>query len=228
MRRRCQSGSQESRWNGPTPKPHNSVMDTPWVCPDLYILDPGSWLLCNTWTLEDGATGSPKGGAIAFPKLMPYGRKYSTQEVGKWLSTSIVVVVPSAILLELQIPVSPLNTLVCSALPVPEPRVSGCERDFVHWPFKSVPVSLTDLNVFLVNRIPAVFHSQILCGHLFLGLMLWAGDPSLGLRPHTSQRGTPCSWDICRLLPPFSHFCPSYQSWCGFFCKSLAIRLLFS
>ena len=63
---------------------------------------------------------------------------------GKELSSQFLVAIPSALSLEPQTPISLHATQVCSVLPLPEPRVSGCERHFVYYPFKRVPVSLAD------------------------------------------------------------------------------------
>ena len=76
------------------------------------------------------------------------------------------------------------------SLPSTGAQISGCKQNFVHWPFKRLPVSLTDSCLSLVDRNPAAFHSQMLYGHLFPALVLWVGEPSLGVRFHTSQ-GTP-------------------------------------
>lgn len=65
--------------------------------------------------------------------------------------------------LEPQISVSPHMTLAHSAFPPPEPRVSGCKGDFLCWPFKRAPKSLALSCIFLVVRIPADSHSQMLC-----------------------------------------------------------------
>ena len=86
----------------------------------------------------------------------------------------------------------------------------------------------------LADIIPADFQCQIICEHLFSAVVLWAGKPGLGLTPHAPQ-GQLCSWDIppesqpglWEWGQPFLGFCPSYHSECGFFCKSLVIRLLF-
>ena len=80
------------------------------------------------------------------------------------------------------------------------------------------------------------FHSQMPCRLLFLSLMLWVGDPGLGLRHHPSQEGLlqlryPSNFSAtvygCRGQPS-PCLCSSYQSLCGFYCKSLVIILLFS
>lgn len=39
-------------------------------------------------------------------------------------------------------PPSPHMILVCSAPPPPEPKLSSCKRDFVHWSFKMAPGAL--------------------------------------------------------------------------------------
>lgn len=105
---------------------------------------------------------------------------------------------------------------------LPDPRVSVWEWDFLHWPFKRLPVSLADFCLSLTVGISSDFHSQVLCGCLFLALVFWAGSPVWG-------------WDLLFLVgvgvgPAL--FCtsakrPSSQSQCGF-CKSVVIRLLVS
>ena len=52
-------------------------------------------------------------------------------DVGEGLSTGILVVVPSALSPDPQTPDSAHVTLVCPVLSLLEPRVSGCEQDFV-------------------------------------------------------------------------------------------------
>lgn len=69
-------------------------------------------------------------------------------------------------------------TLVCYALPLLEPKVSGWEPDFVCLPFKRAPVSVADSHLFLADRIPVDFHRQMSCGHLFLAVVL--GRPAWG------------------------------------------------
>ena len=48
---------------------------------------------------------------------------------------------------------------------------------------------LVDSRLSLVDRISTDFLSQVLCGCLFLALVLWDGEPGLELIPHTSQGG---------------------------------------
>ena len=98
-----------------------------------------------------------------------------------------------------------------------------------------VLVSPADSYLSLKDRNPTAFHNQMLCGYLFPALVLWTGEPSLGFRPHTYQ-GEPfpaaeiplqdLSYCLWKQHQPLLHFHPSYQSQCGFFCKSLVIRLL--
>ena len=72
-----------------------------------------------------------------------------------------------------------------------EPSVSVYECDFVHGPFNRVPVSLADASLSQADRIPADFHRQMSYASLFQALVLWAGEPSLGLRSHSSQGAPP-------------------------------------
>ena len=83
------------------------------------------------------------------------------------------------------------------------------------------------------------FHHQMHCRLLFLSLLFRVRDRCIGLRPHTSGGMEFCNWDI-PLASGFStiapgwgsqHFLclfPSYQSLCGFFCKSSVIICYFS
>lgn len=77
-------------------------------------------------------------------------------------------------------------TLVCFALLLQEPMVTDSKENLVCWSFKRVPVSLVDSHIFLIDRNPAIFHIQMLCGHLFLVLVVWAGESLLGLRSYVS------------------------------------------
>ena len=69
----------------------------------------------------------------------------------------------------------------------------------MRWLFKKVPGFLADSHLSLVDRIPTDFHSQMLCGH-FLAVVLWAGEPTVGLRFHVPQGGL---WQL-RYLSRFS------------------------
>ena len=64
---------------------------------------------------------------------------------------------------------------------------SGYKQNFLHWPFKRVPMFLVDSCLYLTDRILIDFHRRMLCGCPFPALPLLTGEPSLGLRPHASQ-----------------------------------------
>ena len=105
----------------------------------------------------------------------------------------------------------------------------------VFWPFKRTSVFLADSHLSLVERIPADFHSQMLCGHLFPALVFWAREPGLGFRFYTSQMEPLQIRYLSESQPlpvgvghPFSHLHPSYQFQSGIFHTSLVIRLLLS
>ena len=95
---------------------------------------------------------------------------------------------PLSSLPEPQTPDFPHAALVCPTFPLQKPWVSGYSQNFVCWTFKSVPVSLVDSHLFLVNRNPTAFHSMMLHWHLVLALVLWAGELSLGFGLHSSQK----------------------------------------
>nr|KAF6450545.1 hypothetical protein HJG59_008412 [Molossus molossus] len=79
-------------------------------------------------------------------------------------------------------------TIFLIALPPLESRVSGVNKILCIGSLR-VLLSLADLHLSLVDRIPAGFYSQMLSGHFFQAVMFWAGKRGLGLRPHTSQGG---------------------------------------
>ena len=83
---------------------------------------------------------------------------------------------------------------LCASLPPLELRVSCWEQDFVCWPFNNVPGFLAESSLSLQTE-SADLPSQMLCGHLFSALLLWAGEPGLELRPH-APRGSLCCWDM--------------------------------
>ena len=66
--------------------------------------------------------------------------------------------------------------------------MNGCKSNFVHWPFRKVPLSLSESHLSLPDSIPHDFHSQILHGCLFPVLIFWAGKDSVRLRPHGPKR----------------------------------------
>ena len=81
----------------------------------------------------------------------------------------------------------PHVVLVCFVLPPPEPRVSGCEKDFVCWPFKRIPSSQPSLPG---RQKPCCFSQPDIIWVPFPGMVLWVGEPCLGFRPHTSWGST--------------------------------------
>ena len=134
-----------------------------------------------------------------------------------------------------QTSVSPHMAPVHSALPLPEPRMSGCEQNFVCWPFRRAPVSLKDFYLSLADRIPTDFTARCYVG---ASCWLWCsglGNPVWGWNPPTPQREPlQLRYPSGSQLPPVEwgqpslHPCSSYQSWCSFFQKSLIIRILLS
>ena len=78
---------------------------------------------------------------------------------------------------ELPTPNSPQTSLVHSALPLLEPRVNGCKRNFVHWPFKRLSAS------------SAVSPWQIETLLLFTALCYFGSFPSSGAVGWGSQLG---------------------------------------
>lgn len=132
----------------------------------------------------------------------------------------VTVEVPSPLSPEPQMPGSSRTILVCFAHAQLEPRVSGCERDCVCWPFKGVHDFLGVPGFSLGDRNPTAFHSPMLCGHLLQALVPWAGEPILGLRSQAYQgeRPTPeISLQKVSCGPrewgqPFSCFCTFQQA----------------
>lgn len=83
------------------------------------------------------------------------------------------------------------------------------------------------------NKNSAAFHSLILPIYVpFLSLVLWSGKSGLVMKPHASQGKPPTpetslknlSYALWEQCSSFSCFCPSYQTQCDFFYKSLIIR----
>ena len=152
----------------------------------------------------------------------------SVGAVGEGISTETLVAIPSAPSPETKMPVSPHTTLVHYEPHFlhRSPRWVTENEIFVQWPFKGPLIKESS---------PGNFHSQMSCGLLFLGLVLWAGESGLQLRPQ-HLRGNPRHWDILLdsqlqhvgLGPAIFVSLLPYQSWCGFFYKSLVIWLLLS
>ena len=82
------------------------------------------------------------------------------------------------------------RTLILSILPLLDPRLNDCKQNFVCCSLKRIPLSLMDSYGSLTDRNPTAFHSPRLCLHLFLAVVFWVWEPSLGFRPHTSQGGS--------------------------------------
>ena len=137
----------------------------------------------------DGVTGNPEDRAIAFPQAdairrgVLHPRKMVSAVWGD-LATVVLVAIPSALSPESQTPVSSHMTLVCSALPLPEPRESGCNQDFVCWAFKRV-LCLWQTHLSLADRIPANFHGDVMWGAS--PWLQWSELGSLVYRSHTPQ-----------------------------------------
>ena len=119
---------------------------------------------------------------------------------------------------------------VWATLPQLEPRVSGCERDFVCWPFKRVPGFPLDSSISLVDRIPGDFHSQMLHSLLFLALVFLTWEPGIGWEGTFAAEISLWIFNhhTCLWGQPFLFLHSSYQSWCSFFYKSLVMRLIVS
>ena len=102
----------------------------------------------------------------------------------------------------------------------------------MYWSFTSASVPLEDSCLSLADRIPASFRNQMLCGCLFLAVVLWAGDPGVRLRAHASQ-GKPLqlryppgiSADAVGVGPAFLNVHPSYHPLCGY---KTSVELVFN
>ena len=134
--------------------------------------------------------------------------------VGDGLSTGV----PSALSPEPQTPGCPHSTLFPSALLLLEPRVSGCEQIFVHW------LSKGHLCLWQTPISPWQTKSLISTARYYVGTSPWlcslGWGAQLGLEaPHFSGRTFAAEISLQNLSYPLSL--------CGFFCKSLLIRLLF-
>lgn len=109
-------------------------------------------------------------------------------DMGEGLGTGILVSEPSALSPEPQSHLSHMS-LAHSALPPLELRMSDCKQGFCLWALSDGIWSLSYFSFSLADRIPAHFHSQMLCGHLFLALVRWAVDPRVRVRPCAPQGG---------------------------------------
>ena len=116
-----------------------------------------------------------------------------TSAVWGMTQLGILIAVPSVLSTEPPAPDSPQASLVDSAIPLPEPKVSGCRRNFVHWSFKRVSVSEAvspcQIETLLLFTAGCYLDSS-------LALLLLDGDPSLGFRPLTLLMGKPLAAEI--------------------------------
>ena len=158
---------------------------------------------------------------------MPVGEECSAWE--RWflqyeecLSIRILVAVPSVLSPE---PPAPDSPQVDSALPLLEPRVSGCKLNFVHWPFKRLSTSLgfspwhTE-TLLLVTAGCYVGFFPSLCYSLGSPVWVWTphfsgGTPQLLKYPSRTLAATHGSPASPLVLP--LHFLPVMLWWSGFF-----------
>ena len=214
----------------PLPQSHTSQSLSPPEYAQISTFQP-SWL-----------TSQPSTSSAEWGYCIPLGwcRKKQTAStkkdgvfgVGEWQTQVSWQLSIHSLSPEPQTPVSPHMILVTPLAP----QVSGCKQDFVFWPLKRKPVSLEDSHLFPGDRIPVDFHIQLLCGRLFLALVLWAGEPAQLWLEMPLLRGKPptpemslqnvscCPW---KQGQPFLCLCPPYQSQCGFFGKA-SLPLVFS
>lgn len=218
-----QSGSWVSGGMDPAPKPKNSGRDIP-----KSSQASTAWLRQLTPQQSKSPAGlcyrESRCGAIAFPWLMLQGRECSTQEkwhhgVGEWLSTGILAAVPSAR--------SPghnpglcQRTLFWSALFLQSPAWVATNKIYALALQEGACLS-SRLQSLPEDRIPD-FQSDV----------MWVCLPGSALRLPSSQeeplrqlRSLSRISTLWEWGQPFPHLCLSYQPWCGFFYKSLAIRL---
>ena len=154
---------------------------------------------------------------------MPFRKECSAWErwllqCGECLSTGILVAAPSVPSPEPPSPDSPQVPLVPCVLTLPESRVSGCKRNFVCWPFKSLQPSFTG------KEKPCCFS---LLDVIRVPFWLWCcrmGSPAWDLDP-TFLRGNPrllkypsgtsaaaCGSPASPLAPPL-HSLPALLWW---------------
>ena len=138
------------------------------------------------------------------------------------------MVVPSVLSPEPLAPDSPHASLVHSALPLPEPRVSGCKQNFVHCPFKRLSAFLA---ISSCQQKPYCFsHPRVIwdcfpsSGALGWGAQLRVQPPHFSMsNPHSAAA---CGSPANPLAPPYC--LPVLLRCRSFFHKSLIIRLLSS
>ena len=106
---------------------------------------------------------------------LQFGRMSQHRDPDDWLFSSLP---------EPQTQDFPHATLVCSAFPLPEPRVSGYKWNFECWPFKREPVSLANSCFLLGDRMLLFTARCYVCtsSHLWcsgLDSLAWGLDPTL-------------------------------------------------
>ena len=122
-------------------------------------------------------------------RVLDPGKMVSVGDVGEGVSTGTLLAVLSALSLRPHNPFSPLLLwLPGAAVPVPEPTIIDCEQQFAYCPFKRTPMVPATFCLNRVDGIPADFHCQMLYGLLFLILVFWAKESSMGLTPLAPQR----------------------------------------
>lgn len=145
-------------------------------------------------------TESPERGAIVFPHADVVWEECSTQEIlhlqcGRGTKHQNPVICPfNSVPKTTKLSLSSYNS---NTLYPPSfgSQGDGCKWNFVSWSFKRAPGFLADSCLFMEDRIPTDFQRQTLFGCFFLALVLWAGEPYLGLRLQLF-RWNLCSWDI--------------------------------
>ena len=106
----------------------------------------------------------------------------SVGSMGKEPSTGTMAVVLVALSPEPNNPVFTSTTPVhCTLLPPGGAQSKWLKRGFFELALNRVPGLQED------SSLPVDFYSQMLCRFFFLVLVLWAGDFSIKLRPHTPK-----------------------------------------
>ena len=151
-------------------------------------------------------------------------------QYGEWLNTGILVAVPSVLSPKPPTPNSPPATLVHSALPLPEPRVSGCKWNFVNC-IKRLSAS-PDVSPWQIETL-LLFTAGCYLGS-FQAWYCRLGSPAWGIDP-TLLRGNPHGhWIIPSGLqlphvgaqPALWHLLHTpYQSHCGDVASSTCVGL---
>ena len=146
---------------------------------------------------------------------MTVGEEFSAREIwllhyGKWLNTGTWLLLPQFSLQRATMSDSPQVSLVHSALPLPEPRVSGCKQNFVCWPFKRLSVSsaISSWQIELLLLFSCMLFGFLSSSHavgrtpvLCLDPTLLSGNP-LPMKYPPTTLVTPCGSPGSPLVPP--------------------------